>query len=165
MMKRNFIMIPALAAFQLLSIITVAQEKPSLAKMTWLVGSWKGMASGTPFYEAWRKVGANELRQYGIKITQTDTTISESGKILIAGDKATYGDDQHSWTLNSLTSEEMVFVNPQISFPRTITWKKMPNDHWYCLLKTDDQKIEYDIVKMPELDKVVDRWIKVNKKS
>lgn len=151
-------------ALQLATFITYAQEKPSLPKMSWLVGSWKGVAGNKPFYEAWRKTSPHELRQYGIKITQSDTTVSEIGKIVIAGEKATYGDEQNSWTLNSLTNEEMIFVNPQIQFPNTISWKKLPNGHWYCLLKTNDQKIEYDIEQFPALNKVVDRWIKMNKK-
>ena len=164
MIKKNKTLV-LIVLLQILAMATYGQEKPSIKKMSWLVGNWKGMASGQPFYEAWRQVGASELRQYGIKITPADTTISEIGKIQIAGDSITYGDGQMSWTLDNMSTEEMVFVNRKINFPRTIVWKKMANGHWYCLLKTDEQKIEYDIEQFPALAKAVDRWIKINKKS
>jgi hypothetical protein len=164
MNKMNLFKYGIIAVMQLAALSTYAQEQPSITKMSWLVGSWKGMAGNEPFYEAWRKASPTELRQYGIKITKNDTTISQIGKIQIAGEKATYGDERNSWALNSLTNDQMIFVNPKISFPNTITWKKMPNGHWYCLLNTNEQKIEYDIVQLPSLDKTVDRWIK-NQKS
>ncbi len=147
------------------SFSSAGQTKPSMEKMQWLVGSWKGMAGGAPFYEAWRKAGSNELRQYGVKISGADTTVSEIGKIVIKEGKAVFGDEQHSWNLNTLTASEMTFVNPQIRFPDTILWRRMENGHWYCLLKNNDQKIEYDIEPLPALNKVVDRWIKTKEKS
>ena len=133
--------------------------------MSWLIGSWKGIASNTPFYEAWRKTDAHHLTQYGIKITENDTTISIIGKITIQDDKATYGDQQYQWSLSELTATQMIFSNSQLRFPTTITWRKMPNGHWYCLLNNATQKIEYDIQRVPGLDAVVDKWIETNKKT
>lgn len=142
----------------------LAQPKVSVTKFTWLVGSWKGTAANKPFYEAWRKTSANKLTQYGIKITGKDTVVSEIGAITISETKTVYGDEQHTWSLSELTNDKMVFMNAQINFPKTITWQKMPNGHWYCLLAATTQKIEYDIVRLPALDAVVDKWINVNRK-
>jgi hypothetical protein len=163
-MKSNISCILMLALVSVWTTELHAQARADLKKMTWLVGSWKGLASNQPFYEAWRQSSATQLTQYGIKINSTDTVVSEIGKIEIKGNMATYGDEQHSWTLAHLTNDEMTFSNDKINFPNVITWRRMQDGHWYCLLKNQTQKAEYDIKPAPALDAAVDRWIVKNKK-
>ena len=133
-------------------------------KMNWLVGSWKGMHNGTPFYEAWRKVNDNILANFNIEIKGKDTLVKESGAIVIKDGKAAYINEPNQWTVVRINDKEIVLEMPAPKFHNRIIWMHTSDGHWLTLIQQQKSTLHYNIVRMPELEGVVDRFIASAKK-
>lgn len=125
-------------------------------KMNWLVGSWKGMYQGKPFYEAWRQPNDSVLINYTIEINNSDTLVKPSGTIHLRGKNIFYGTDSVYWKLQTMGPQEIVFKNDSLPYSRTILWQHTTNDHWYTKLTHPNNAVsEYDLEKQPALDAYV----------
>ena len=134
--------------------------KEDFNKMKWLIGSWKGVANNRPFYEAWRRVNDSVYVNFSIEIKNGDTVVSEGSPIYRELGSVYLGQSPARWKLTRLTDDEMVFENDTLKFSNKIIWHHTLIDHWYTELVNPDNRIaKYDIIRMPELDAVVDRFI------
>ena len=136
--------------------------KPNvISKMEWLVGSWKGHDNNKPFYEAWRKTNDGTLENFSIDISNSDTVIKEQTTII--------GNDTSAilskrWLLKRLTGNEIMFENDTMSFSNRIIWLHTKEDHWFTILQHPKSTAYYDMIKIPELDILVDKFIEQKKK-
>jgi hypothetical protein len=135
-----------------------SNDTSSITKTHWLVGTWKGQHNGAPFYETWRKRGDNSLICYSISIKGADTMVKKNSEILLLKNIVTFL-DPNAYEAKRLMDNEMVFeINHQHGFSRLI-WFHTPDDHWLALLQFPKVTGYYDLVRVPELDRVVDRHI------
>ncbi len=116
--------------------------------MNWLIGSWKGMHNGKPFYEAWRQT-KNLLVNFAIEINGTDTTVKEETAIFIDTNQITLGKLPTQWKLKRLTPSEMMFENDTLKYSNRIIWLHTLEDHWVTILQNPKSTVYYDMVKMP----------------
>ena len=146
-----------------LLICTVSFGQPnqdsSVNRMKWLIGSWKGMHNGKPFYEAWRQADKNILVNFSIEIKGTDTIVKEETAIFINNNETTLGKLPTQWKLKRLTSNEMMFENDSLKYSNRIIWLHTSDDHWFTILQNPRSTVYYDMVKMPQLEAVVNRFI------
>ena len=127
--------------------------------MTWLTGSWQGTYKGKPFYEAWQKATPNILVNFSIEIKGKDTVIKEETAILITDSNVLLGKKPAQWTLKRITTNEMVFENDTLKFSNQIIWLHTDDDHWFTILQNPKSTVQYDMIRVPELEAVVDRFI------
>lgn len=148
-----------LFAFVLLALQVTAQNKNEIQNMHWLVGSWQGMHKDKPFYEAWRKASDNVLVNFSIEIKGNDTLVKEEGAIVIKNDKVLLGKAPTQWILKRSMNNELVFENDSLKFSNRIIWLHTKNDHWFTILQHPKSTVYFDMVKVPALDVIVDRFI------
>jgi hypothetical protein len=128
-------------------------------QMGWLIGSWKGMHNGKPFYEAWRQADKNILVNFSIEINGADTTVKEETAIIINDTQTTFGKSPTQWKLKRLTPNEIMFENDTLKYSNRIIWLHTLDDHWFTILQNPKSTVYYDMIKMPELEAVVNRFI------
>lgn len=141
----------------------IVVSRQDMNKMNWLVGSWKGMASNKPFYEAWRKVNDSVMVNFSIEIKEKDTVVKESDGLFLKGSNAFLGNKPSQWKLTRLTTNEIVLENDTLKFSNRIIWLHTVDDHWFTILQHPRQTVYYDIIRLPALDAVVDRFIEKSK--
>ncbi len=151
----------------LVSSVSFAQsnQDSSTNQMHWLIGSWKGMHNGKPFYEAWRQANKNILVNFSIEIKGTDTIVKEETAIFINKNETSLGQLPTIWKLKRLTSNEMMFENDTLKYSNRIIWLHTLDDHWFTILQNPKSTLYYEMVKMPELEAVVNRFILNSKKQ
>ncbi len=133
-------------------------------KMQWLVGCWKGEYGNKPFYEAWRKLNDTLLMNYSIEISGTDTLVKAGSPLNVHSGNIYLGaKDSVNWMLSAVTEKEIILKNDTLKYSNVITWRNTTDGHWYTILKDAKNTVTYDLVRMPELDVVVDRFIKSKK--
>lgn len=136
----------------------------SLKQMKWLAGHWKGMYKGAPFYESWIMVNDSLMVNLSIEIKNKDTLVKENGFTrLQKNGTIIHGGTNASWQLTKLNDTEMIFENDTLKFANRIIWSHSPNDHWITVIHNPSGVINYDLERVPWLDKVVSRFI--NKKK
>ena len=128
-------------------------------RMKWLVGSWRGMHNGKPFYEAWRQANKNVFVNFSIEINGTDTIVKEETAILINNRETTFGSLPTQWKLERLTPNEMMFENDSLKYSNHIIWLHTIDDHWFTILQNPKSTVYYDMVRILALEAVVDRFI------
>lgn len=146
----------------LLGIVSTVNAQYGLSdipKLLWLEGSWKGMHQGKPFYEAWRKANDSTLHNFSIEIKGTDTLVKEAGRIVLKGSDIWFSDGTAAWKLRRLNAAEMVFENDTLRYSNRIIWFRTSDDHWLTLLQHPRATQHYDIVRIPELEAVVNRFL------
>jgi hypothetical protein len=137
-------------------------NKPNpISKMEWLVGSWKGLDNNKPFYEAWRKTNDSTLVNFSIDISNSDTIIKEQTAIISKDASAMLS---RRWLLKRLTGNEIMFENDTTSFSNRIIWLHTKENHWFTILQHPKSTAYYDMIKVPELDILVDKFIEQKKK-
>ena len=132
-----------------------------ISKMEWLVGSWKGMDNNKPFYEAWKKANDSVLVNFSIEISNGDTVIKEQSAIIKKDTSVILG---KRWTLKRVTGNEIMFENDTMKFSNRIIWLHTKEDHWFTILQHPGSTAYYDMVKVPQLDRLVDKFIEEKKK-
>ncbi len=120
----------------------------AINRMNWLIGSWKGMHNGKPFYEVWRQT-KNLLVNFAIEINGTDTTVKEETAIFIDTNQITLGKLPTQWKLKRLTPSEMMFENDTLKYSNRIIWFHTSDVHWFTILQNPKSTVYYDMVKMP----------------
>ena len=128
--------------------------------MKWMAGSWKGMYKGAPFYESWVVVNDSLLVNLSIEIKNNDTLIKENGFIRLQNGNITHGGTDAIWQLTKLSDTEMIFENDTLKYANRIIWSHATNDHWITVIHNPSGKINYDLERVPWLDKVVDKFIR-----
>jgi hypothetical protein len=137
----------------------VSPHAASFKKMEWLIGSWKGMAGANPFYEAWRKVNDTLIANYGIQIKGSDTIITQGSPINVHSGGIYLGmKDSTNWKLTQLADSLIIFQNDTLRFSNVITWRLTPEGHWFTTLKHPRRSVDYDILRFPALDRLVDAY-------
>src|SRR5215813_13063155 len=81
----------------------------AIKKASWLVGTWKGMNNGAPFYETWR-IQNDSLVNYTIEIKNNDTIITRQTSLRSMGQKIVFG-KKGDWQLKRITGNEIVLEN------------------------------------------------------
>jgi len=138
---------------------TPPDHRSDFKKMQWLVGSWKGMYEGAPFYEGWRKINDTLLMNYAIEIKDGDTTVSAGSPVNVHDGKIHLGlKDSTTWEMSSLKDDEIIFKNDTLKYSNVITWSHSKDDHWLTTLKHPKSTVNFDMIKVPELDRWVDSF-------
>jgi hypothetical protein len=148
-----------------LNSASAQKDEPLVNRMSWLVGTWKGMYNGQPFYEAWRKAGDNVLVNFTIEIKGKDTVVKEGTAIVANGNKVVFGTAPNQWTLKRLMGNEIMFENDTMRYSNRIIWFHTPDDHWLTILQHPKSTMYYDMIKQPQLEAVVDRFILAARKK
>ncbi|RYZ00733.1 MAG: hypothetical protein EOO11_00480 [Chitinophagaceae bacterium] len=148
----------------LLLVLTpaMAQERADAAafrQMSWLEGTWKGLANKKPFYEAWRFANDSTIVNLSIEITGTDTLVKESGALRLRGGHIYLGEAPTQWTASRLRAGELVLRNDSLRFSNTIIWLHSPEDHWLTILEHPRSTVFYDMTRDAALDRKVTDWI------
>lgn len=133
-----------------------------LDKMKWLEGTWKGKVDSVNFfYESWKRKNDTVYLNYGIHIQGSDTILSESTPLGIhKGIIMLSTEDSSGWHLTDVSEDE---INLSINDPKVInliTWRHTKDDRWIATLKTKDKTVNYELSKVPELDRWVDKKLK-----
>lgn len=145
--------------FFLFPAFAFGQDVSALKDLRWLEGSWKGEYNGTPFYEGWRLVN-NELVNFEIKINGKDTTVSRQNQIRLKEGVLTLGNGPVYWKLKRVTANEMMFENDTAKYSNRIIWLQLKNDHWFTILQHPKTTAYYDMVRVPELDAWIGRYLR-----
>jgi len=135
-------------------------QSDSIKKAMWLVGTWKGVYNGAPFYESWR-LQDDSLVNYTIELKNNDTIITRQTLLRWSDQKLVFG-KKADWVLKRLTKTEIVLENDTSKYSNRIIYLHLENDHWFTILEHPGSTMYFDMVKMNELDAVIDRLI--NKK-
>jgi hypothetical protein len=130
------------------------------SRLSWLEGSWKGIAQNAAFYEAWRRVNDSTFLNLGIEIANADTTISESTTLRLRGGSIFLGDKGMVWTASRLVANELVLRNDTARSSNTIIWMHGPADHWITVIEHPKTAVFYDMTRDAALDRKVDAWIR-----
>jgi hypothetical protein len=133
-------------------------DTSSLTKTHWLVGTWKGVHNGKPFFETWRKKDDNSLICYSLQISKGDTSLKLNSLIRLKGNVVVF-EDPAFWKAKRLMENEMTFelINKQGN--HRIIWMKTVDNHWWAILQFPLATMYYDLVNMPDLDKAVNKYI------
>ena len=129
----------------------------------WLVGSWSGHHNGSPFYEAWR-IHKEALINFTIEIKKGDTLVVEQTSLRANQHKIVFG-KKGDWLLKRITRNEIVLENDSAKYSNRIIYLHLDNDHWFTVLESPGFTMYFDMVRFPELEAVVNRFIKKNKKN
>jgi hypothetical protein len=138
--------------------ICFSQSDSVFKNLRWLEGSWKGDYNGQPFYEGWRLVN-NELVNFEIKIHGGDTIVSRQNQIKMIDGVLHLGKGPVYWKLKRLTSNEMMFENDTAKYSNRIIWLHLKNDHWFTILQNPKTTAYYDMVRVPELEAHIDKYL------
>jgi len=140
-----------ISSFLLFVIVLVSACQGSktpadIKKLEWLVGTWKGEASGQPFYETWEKISDNELLNTNFNITTNDTIISGHAKIGLIGDKFAYISEDRTLDLISVMENKSVFENKEKG--EKFTFSLNEKNEWVALLQYPTTQVEYILTKI-----------------
>jgi hypothetical protein len=145
--------------FLLIPGIAGAQDSSAYKNLRWLEGSWKGEYNGQPFYEGWRLVN-QEMVNFEFIINGKDTIVSRQNQIKPMDGVLTLGNGPVYWKLKRLTSNEMMFENDTAKYSNRIIWLHLKNDHWFTILQNPKTTAYYDMVRVPELEAWIDRYLR-----
>ncbi|HZV68810.1 MAG TPA: hypothetical protein VFG10_04670 [Saprospiraceae bacterium] len=121
-----------------------SQAPPTdIKNLHWLLGNWKGEASGQPFYETWTKVSDTELANINYGITNGDTTISGRSKIELLDNKIYYKSENRSLELISSNAKESVFENKLTN--EKFKFSLNDQGQWVALLVYPTSQVEYKL--------------------
>jgi hypothetical protein len=112
---------------------------------------------GKPFYESW-KMFNGMLVNFSIEITGKDTLVKEGGAIHVRDGHIMMGKDPF-WKLKRQTANELMFENDSLKYSNRIIWMHLDNDHWFTILQNPKSTAYYDMIRIPELDALVDRYL------
>jgi hypothetical protein len=129
-----------------------------LRKMKWLEGTWKGIANGEPFYEAWKFVNDSVMVNFGIDVKNGDTLIEESAPMILSRGEIWMGQTIR-WKASRLVGNEIVLKNDTAKFSNTIIWMHTSDDHWFTILEHPGSTSYYDMIRDQALDKKLEVWI------
>ncbi|HUR10909.1 MAG TPA: hypothetical protein VM012_06045 [Flavitalea sp.] len=130
---------------------------PSASKIKWLVGSWKGVSNNIPFYEAWRGVNDSTLVNFSIEIKNRDTIVRMADHLIFRNNTFFLGKLPNQWKGLRLTDTEIVLANDSLKFSNRIIWLHTKDDHWFTILEHPARTVYYDLTRIPELEKHVDK--------
>jgi hypothetical protein len=149
----NYFLFAFLLCLQLKSF---AQDDP-VKKASWLVGTWKGMYNGAPFYETWRMQN-DSLVNYTIEVKNNDTVVTRQTSLRSFGGKTIFG-KKGDWLLKRITGNEIVLENDTSKYSNRIIYLHLANDHWFTILEHPGSTMYYDMEKIREFDLRIDRFI------
>ncbi|MBD0350532.1 MAG: hypothetical protein ICV65_05180, partial [Flavisolibacter sp.] len=55
---------------------------------------------------------------------------------------------------------EMVFENDTLHFSNRIIWLHTADDHWFTILQHPGSTVDYDMIRVLQLEAAVDRYIR-----
>src|SRR5262245_56388004 len=151
----KYLLLVFLFCFQLRSFGQLPSD--AIKKASWLVGSWKGINNGAPFYETWR-LQDDSLVNYTIELKNNDTIPTRQTSLRYNGEKIVFG-KKGDWQLKRLTGNEIVLENDTSKYSNRIIYLHLENDHWFTILEHPGSTIYFDMEKMDALDSVIDRMI------
>jgi hypothetical protein len=163
---RNIITILGFLIIFHTSLPAQKSEYNSLKQMRWLTGHWKGMYNGAPFYESWIWVNDSLMVNLSIEINEKDTIVKENGFNRLRQGKIIHGSTNAVWQLTELTDSKMVFANDTLKYANRIIWSHSANDHWLTEIHNPGGRvINYDLERVPWLERFVVNFINKNKKN
>lgn len=153
-MKTFFITLPILCiCFN--CVIAQNTEPSNITKTHWLIGTWKGIHNGAPFYETWRERKDKSLICYAIEVSNGDTTVRKNSEIHVSGNNIVFA-DPNIFNAARIMNNEMVFEinDPKIGSSRLI-WLRTNDDHWWAILQFPKVTAHYDLVRDQQMDKAI----------
>ena len=159
-MKKRFRPLAFTVCGLLVSVSLFCQnpDPNTIAKSHWLVGTWKGIYNGKPFYETWRKNNDNSLICFSLQIANGDTTVRKNSEIKMLNDEIVFADPK-IFKAKRMMDNEMVFeINDNIGQSRII-WLHTNEDHWWVILQYPKVTANYDLVRVPALDRAISRHL------
>ena len=157
-MKKLLILILLLLGYTV-NVMAQGQDKTPISKASWLIGTWKGMYNGVPFYETWRKKDDNTLIGYSITISEGDTLAKENNVIRVKGNALVFT-DPNVYESKRIMDNEVTFEREDSKAFSRLVWINTKDDHWWAVLQHAGATTTYDLVREPMLDKVVDTFIR-----
>lgn len=133
-------------------------DTSSISKAHWLIGTWKGIHKGEPFFETWRKKNDSSLICYSISMKNGDTTVKENSAIEFENNVVVFR-DPNVWKAKRIVDNEMTFELSNERGLSRIIWMKKKDNHWWALLQFPKATHYYDLEYLPELDKAVNKFI------
>jgi hypothetical protein len=151
----------ALTVCGLLVCVSVFCQNPdpnTIGKSHWLVGTWKGTYNGKPFYETWRKNNDNSLICFSVEIVNGDTTVRKNSEIKMQNDEIVFADPK-IFKAKRMMDNEMVFEMDDNIGQSRIIWLHTKEDHWWVILQYPKVTANYDLVRVPALDRAISRHL------
>ena len=111
------------------SVFAIAQNASRIDHLKWLAGSWRMEKAGTVLEEQWNAPAGGLMLALGRTVKNGKLIEFEFLRIEQRGDSLVYlaqpgGQPPTEFTLESLTSSEVVFANLRHDFPKRIRYKK-----------------------------------------
>jgi ABC-type amino acid transport substrate-binding protein len=136
----------------LLSSSSCAAQTARVGQLDWIAGCWQASSGGSSTQEHWMRPAGGSM--VGMSRTvQNDTTLSyESMQIVQRGDSVVFlvqpsGQAATEFTAIELTSQAVVFANPQHDFPQRILYRRAGADSLTARIEgmSDGQMQGFDI--------------------
>ena len=127
-------LIIACAAALSLSAAADQTAKPTLADLSWMAGSWSGVAGGIEMEEHWTAPNGNSMIGMHRDIAKGRTASFEFLRIEQQGDQIVYLSMPNGrspatpFPLKEVSGTRVVFENPAHDFPQRIIYWKDGND-------------------------------------
>jgi len=108
---------------------SMAQNKPDMEKLSWIIDRWISNDGESTSYEHWEKQNKNLFIGGSETVKNGDTIFNEKLKIEKIGDDIFYiADVKHNpalvyFKMTTLSDDEAVFENPEHDFPQKIIYK------------------------------------------
>ena len=118
----------------LLSGVIAHGQKPTIADLAWLAGSWIGTSQGTEMEEHWTAPKGNSMIGLHRDVGKGRTLVFEFLRIEQQGDQIVYLSMPNGrspatpFPLKEASGTRVVFENPQHDFPQRIIYWKDGND-------------------------------------
>ena len=125
-----------LASAAAASLLTAAGQtaKPTLAELSWMVGSWSGVDRGIAMEEHWTAPKGNSMIGMHRDVAKERTASFEFLRIEQQGDRIVYLSMPNGrspatpFPLKEVSGTRVVFENPAHDFPQRIIYWKDGND-------------------------------------
>jgi len=113
-----------------------AKKELSIKNAEWLIGLWENKRAKGSTFEQWSKASESELKGKSFMIKEKDTIVFENVRLVMQKDGVFYipmVKDQNNgkevpFRSTSLSSNEMIFENPEHDFPQKITYVRITQD-------------------------------------
>jgi hypothetical protein len=114
------------------SVAIAGDAPPSLARLSWLAGTWQFAKDGRVVTEMWMAPEGKTM--LGVSRTVAGGATREYEFLLLReeGDRITYtakpsGQNEATFVLTSTTANEVIFENPAHDFPQRISYRLNPD--------------------------------------
>lgn len=134
-MKKGTKLFIAVASLVILGAWT-AKHISNIEKTEWLIGTWENKTPKGTIYETWKKISDNEFSGKSYILKEQDTIVFETIRLVKEHDGLFYiptvrnqnGGLPVRFVAKTISSDQLVFENPQHDFPQIISYTKINAD-------------------------------------